>query len=83
MTNRYYVQTMGYYGEGTETWAVWDRTLRHEVTWVSHDRKAVTKIASAMNASAQQRGDDGLSAQAGLFADRDASPAVALQLARA
>lgn len=83
MTNRYYVQTMSYAGPGTESWAVWDRTLRHEVTWVSRDRKMVARIAREMNESAQQRGDDGLSAQAGLFADRDASPARARQLAGA
>ncbi len=58
MANRFYVQTMGYFGAGTETWAVWDRLNRHECTWHSNDRKAIAAKARAMNAALSVVGQD-------------------------
>lgn len=58
MANRFYVQTMSYFGAGTETWAVWDRLNRHECTWTSRDRKAIASKAKAMNAALSVVGQD-------------------------
>ncbi len=43
---RYRIQTMCY---PDEQWAVWDNEQRREVSWHSHDRKAVVAKVRALN----------------------------------
>lgn len=45
---RYRVQLMSY---PHEQWAVWDRALRREVSWLSTDRKAIVAKVRVMNAA--------------------------------